>query len=164
MKRRLILMRHAKSSWAQSGQPDKQRPLNARGRKDAPRMAEELVARGWEPDAVVCSGARRTRETWSLMEALLGEPRAEFEDALYLAGLREIRASADGWDDGSECVMVLGHNPGWSDAASHLSGDSVEMTTANCALLIGDGDTWAEALRSPWELSALLRPREPKEY
>ena len=58
--RRLILMRHAKSSWKQPGLTDHDRPLNGRGRQDAPAMADALVARGWLPDAVVSSTAART--------------------------------------------------------------------------------------------------------
>ncbi len=65
MTRRLIVMRHAKSSWKHAGLTDHQRPLNKRGRKDAPRVARALIERGWTPRRVLSSDAARTRETWA---------------------------------------------------------------------------------------------------
>lgn len=160
--RRLILMRHAKSSWAREGLSDHQRPLNGRGRTSAPRMAHELSDRGWLPDQVISSTAQRTRETWSLMEPVLGSLPLATSDELYLAGLGAIQTHARGWSEDWSCVLVLGHNPGWSEAASRLTGTPIEMTTANCVLMTGSGESWAEALTAHWELSALLRPREPR--
>lgn len=160
--RRLILMRHAKSSWKQPGLTDHDRPLNGRGRQDAPAMADALVARGWLPDAVVSSTAARTLETWSLMEDRFSPREFLTSELLYLAGLAAIVEHATRWDDGWSTVLVFGHNPGWSVAASRLSGQSVEMTTANCALLVGTGATWSDALKQRWTLKELLRPREPR--
>jgi len=160
--RRLILMRHAKSSWAREGLTDHQRPLNSRGRASAPRMAQELSTRGWLPDHVVSSTAQRTLETWSLMEPVLGGLPFVTSDALYLAGLGAIQTHAHTWSPDWTCVLVLGHNPGWSEAASRLTGTPIEMTTANCVLMTGIGATWAEALSAHWNLTALLRPREPR--
>ncbi|MCO4772916.1 MAG: histidine phosphatase family protein [Deltaproteobacteria bacterium] len=160
--RRLILMRHAKSSWKEAGMSDHDRPLNGRGRRDAPLMAAELSDRDWAPDAAVSSTAQRTRETWGLLAPTFDVERVLFSESLYLAGLEEIIEHAADWPDGWGTVIVLGHNPGWSHAASRLSRQPIEMTTANCALLTGEGDTWGEAFRSPWALDALLRPREPR--
>mgnify|MGYP000158871103 CR=1 FL=1 len=160
--RRLALIRHAKSSWKDPGASDHDRVLNKRGRRDAPAMAAELARRGWTPDAVVSSSARRTRETWERMADAFDEVSLTSTGTLYLAGLPEIRHVARDWDDEWETVFVFGHNPGWSAAASALSGTLLEMTTGNCALLVGDGDTWSEALDRDWDLEALLRPREPQ--
>ncbi len=160
--RRLALIRHAKSSWKDPGASDHDRVLNKRGRSDAPVMAEELVARGWTPDAVISSSARRTRETWKRMADAFDDVPLKTTGTLYLAGLDAIQHVAQDWDPEWETVFVLGHNPGWSAAASVLSGTILEMTTCNCALLVGDGDSWSEALEGEWELEALLRPREPQ--
>ncbi len=161
--RRLILMRHAKSSWDAGVASDHARPLNKRGQKDAPRMAQELVQLGWLPDHVISSDAQRTRETWAGMEPVFGsEIPVRFERGLYHGGLGDLQSSADGWDVDWGTVLVLGHNPGWSHAAGALSSTMVQMTTANCALMEGDGATWADALSSPWTLIDLLRPRDPR--
>lgn len=161
MKRRLILMRHAKSSWKEPGQEDHARPLNQRGRRDAPRVAERLVELGWTPDVVLLSDAERTRETWTLMRPLFQPlPRVDERSDLYLAGLERIRAALVGVNPGVGTVLVLGHNPGWEDAASELLGEPITMTTANAVLLEGEGPSWTESLKGPWTLAALLRPKE----
>lgn len=163
MKRRLIVMRHAKSSWADPGQADHERPLNERGRGDAPRVAARLVELGWTPDGIWSSDAVRTRQTAELMvPGFDPAPAITFDRGLYLGDLDSIRSSAVEWDTGWSCVLTLGHNPGWSDAASILSGAMVGMTTANAALLErdADGEDWADALLSSWRLVALLRPKE----
>lgn len=71
---RLIIMRHAKSSWRDPLLDDHDRPLNKRGRRDAPRVAAELQRRGWAPKAVIMSDSVRTTETWARMAAALAQP------------------------------------------------------------------------------------------
>ncbi len=162
MQRRLIVMRHAKSSWTSSATSDHERPLNGRGRKDAPRIAAALHARGWWPDAVVSSDATRTRETWALMAAADVPEVADvrFEPGLYHAGWREVHASAATWPQRWETVLLLGHNPGWEALAARLSDVWAEMTTANAALLTCEAERWIEALEGQWELEETLRPKE----
>ncbi|MFM7274917.1 MAG: SixA phosphatase family protein, partial [Gammaproteobacteria bacterium] len=70
--KRLILCRHAKSSWADPGMADIDRPLNDRGKRDAPEMGRRLRERGVAPDLVVSSGARRARATARRIAAELG--------------------------------------------------------------------------------------------
>ena len=108
---RLILTRHAKSDWSEPGQDDYDRPLNHRGRRDAPRLGAWLTSRGDVPDLILCSSAERTRETCDLVVAALpGPPQVRHIVALYHAGpeiiLSEIM-KAEG-----RVVMVIGHNPG----------------------------------------------------
>ena len=160
--RRLIVMRHAKSSWDDRSLPDHARPLNKRGRAAAPLIAEHLERRGWTPDAVYSSDSQRTRETWSLMQEAFGRDDIPvvFTRDLYLAGLADIRASAADWSGDAGTVLVLGHNPGWEQAATELSRRSSSMTTANAAGLVGDGETWAAALTGDWTREFLLRPKE----
>lgn len=159
--RRLILMRHAKSDWAEGGLSDHERPLSPRGRRDAPEVAGALLSRGWVPDVVVSSSANRTRQTWARMSgAFEPEVPAQFVDAFYLAGLGALQDAARSWDPSWVTVLCLGHNPGWEHAVSQLSGVPTGLTTGNAALLEVRAPTWAEALGRPWELIALLRPRD----
>ncbi len=161
MERRLILMRHAKSAWGTDASSDHERPLSGRGRQDAPRIADQLIELEWEPDAVWSSDSRRTQETWDLMsERFADPPEANFARELYLADLDAICDAALGWSPDLHTVLVLGHNPGWEQALAALAGVAEPMTTANAALLVGQGDDWAEALDGEWRLEALLRPRD----
>ena len=160
MNRRLILMRHAKSSWADGSLRDVERPLNPRGIRDAPRMAHLLEDIGWAPGRVVSSSAVRTRETWLGMAGVLDVvPPVTFTDDLYHAGLAAIIAHAQGWPDDAGPVLLLGHNPGWEHAASTLCGEALHLTTANVVLLEGRGTSWVAALRQPWKLHQLYRPK-----
>ena len=117
--KRLILTRHAKSSWDDPLTPDHDRPLNERGKAAAADLGTWLASRGYAPGEVLCSDALRTRKTWSgLAPALPGTPILNLKPALYHAGpdvmLAVLRhATAD-------CVMMIGHNPGIADFAARL--------------------------------------------
>ena len=155
--RRLILMRHARARRNVS--PDHARPLRRTGLLQARDMAEQLDLCGWVPQRVQGSDSRRTQHTWEVLRERWGERPASFTGALYLAGLRELWTDAAGWDDGATVVLALGHNFGWSDAASELSGVEIMLSTGAAALLEGEGGTWAEALGGRWRLDRVLVPR-----
>ena len=125
-------------------------------------MARTLVEWGWTPDVVLSSDSRRTKETWAAMTDTLPDRSPRFTYRLYHAGMGELRQELSQLPSDAQCVLALGHNPGWENAVSWLTNEPCQMTTANCALLTGSGDTWAEALaaRGAWELHALLRPKE----
>ena len=92
MQRRLMLMRHAKSSWKSQVPTDHERPLNERGRRDAARVGKRLAKLGWVPDLVVGSDSRRTEETWERMQKRFPDARVRFTRALYAGGPRELRS------------------------------------------------------------------------
>lgn len=162
-RRRLIVMRHAKSSWKEPGQRDEQRPLNKRGRRDAPRIGERLAAEGWAPERVLSSTAQRTRETWSLMSAAFAAaPEVSFHDELYLAGPVEVEAALRALPASVETALVLGHNDGWEGVVTWLSGQRVTLTTANAALLSCEAPDWDAAVAAAprWRLHDVLRPHD----
>jgi phosphohistidine phosphatase SixA len=161
-KRRLILLRHAKSDWHAGADSDHERPLDARGRKDAPRVAERLSELGWVPQVVHSSDATRTRQTWDLVRpALSPRPEVVFTPDLYLATPARIRATIAALPPGMDTAMLIGHNPGWEDAVHQLTGIRVRMTTCNAALLSTDAGSWAEAAqRGDWVLERVVRPKE----
>lgn len=161
--RRLVLMRHAKSAWDTGVSSDHARPLNPRGRRDAPVMGRWLAQHGWAPELVVMSDSARTTETWARLRDELPFPPAEHASGmLYHAGLDALRAHAGQWAPHVGTVLAIGHNPGWEDAVASLSGIPTRMTTANLALLVGAGETWTDALRGAWRLEDLVRPKELK--
>lgn len=161
MRRRLILMRHAKSSWKSGAPTDHERPLNKRGRRDAPRVGAELARRGWVPEVVLSSDSSRTIETFARMKASLGfEGEADFRRDLYHAGVAEVRAALAELPDGVGAALALGHNPGWEDALAWFSGSDEEMKTAYAALLETNAPTWPAALEPrAWTLASIIRPR-----
>lgn len=117
--KRLILTRHAKSSWDDPAMPDHDRPLNDRGRAAAVQLGVWLASRGYVPGEVLCSDALRTRKTWSgLAPALPGTPILRLKPALYHAGPDVMLAVLRHAD--ADCVMVIGHNPGIAEFAARL--------------------------------------------
>lgn len=111
----LILMRHAKSDWANPLLTDHDRPLNARGQRSARVMGDWLRAGGWQLDEALVSTSERTRETWARLGIVAP---ARFDDALYLAEVEDMWRVLRGAQ--GSCVLMLGHNPGIADFAVDL--------------------------------------------
>jgi phosphohistidine phosphatase len=163
MSLRLIVMRHAKSDWSTDAPGDHDRPLNARGRRDAPRVAKRLVKLGWKPALVLSSDSRRTRETLELMlDRLTPIPQVQYLASLYQGGQRELAESVATLDSEISPVLVLGHNPGWEGCLEWLTGQYVRLTTANAALCRCGAEDWASAMetRGAWKLVDVIRPKE----
>lgn len=116
---RLILLRHAKSDWADPEQPDHDRLLNRRGSASADALGRWMAENGYLPDQVLCSSARRTRETWERLSRHLPETAVEFDKGLYLAGPAAMRGRLD--HASGKTVMVIGHNPGVGDFAAQMA-------------------------------------------
>ena len=160
---KLVLLRHAKSSWKHE-LPDHERPLSGRGRRDAPVVGQRIAEAGFSPDLVLSSDSTRTRQTWARMKDALGDPPVRWLPEFYLADPTTIfgkLAELDGPETVPGTVVVLGHNPGWEDALAEL-GHPRRFTTCNAALLQNDATTWREALNEPWTLVDLIRPRPPR--
>ena len=117
MTRRLILMRHAKSSWDDPLQRDHDRPLNDRGQRAALALGKWLAANAYLPDQVLCSTATRTRQT--LQGLNLPQTPVTFLDTLYHASpdmlLKTLRQTASG-----ACVLILAHNPGCAEFSTQI--------------------------------------------
>jgi phosphohistidine phosphatase len=118
----LILVRHAKSSWDDPSQSDYDRPLNDRGRKDAPMMAKRLVAKGIRSDALVSSPAIRAFTTAQAFAAAMDIPKHLLHTAgpLYMAGPADFFRVIASLDDGVGTAALFSHNPGITDFANLL--------------------------------------------
>lgn len=120
--RRLMLLRHAKSAWDDAGQPDLERPLNLRGRRAAADMAAAMARRGFLPDRILCSSARRTRETLAAFLPFLGDgTRIAITGALYEPPSGEYRTAIAAEGDGN-ALLLIGHNPVIHRTAIGLAG------------------------------------------
>jgi phosphohistidine phosphatase len=159
---RIILMRHAKSSWTSAARGDHERPLSDRGLRDAPRVGARLLQLGWIPDAVITSDSARTLETLDgVIDAMELDCEVVATRELYHAGADEVREACCALPASVQTVLLLGHNPGWEDVLHALCGESHEMTTANAALLSIEASDWTTAInRGGWTLHGVVRPRE----
>ena len=160
----LYLLRHAKSSWKDTGLPDHDRPLAGRGRRAAKAIARHLRDHGIEPELVLCSTARRARETLERIEPALGSPAVLVERDLYAANAPALLGRLRSLPDTVESVMLIGHNPGLQDLALDLARPSPtarELATKypTAALAIGASNR-QEIDHETAELVALVRPRD----
>ncbi len=134
---KLFLLRHAKSSWQDDQLDDIERPLNGRGLRDAPVMAERLNAAGHTPAQILCSPAVRTRQTLELVLPTFGlqSENLSFVPDIYEASpgvLLDVIAQRGG---DAEHLMVLGHNPGLEYLAAMLNGGE-RLSMATCAVCV----------------------------
>ncbi len=135
----LVLVRHAKSSWDDSSLPDHDRPLNARGLRDAPRMASLFSEQQLAVDLIVSSTARRAVDTALAFAGAIQYPASQvgWHRQLYLASAEELLSFVQQLDDRYQRVMLVGHNDGISHFASGLLRDKqidVLPTTAVLAI------------------------------
>jgi phosphohistidine phosphatase SixA len=159
---RLIVMRHAKSSWESGAASDHDRPLNERGRHDAPRVAARLAELGWSPDVVLSSDSVRTRETWDAMAGELPPPAdVQFRGSLYHAGAGPLRPLLANLASDVGTVLALGHNPGWEHVVATLTGEAITLKTAGAVLMENWSESWHEAAdRRDWKIVEVIRPKE----
>ena len=146
--KRLTLVRHAKSSWKNAALSDFDRPLNGRGKRDAPRIGAYLAEQGVAPDIVLASPARRARKTAQLLGATLpaAAGRILFDPALYEADaallLERVRALDEAWLH----VMLVGHNPGLTDLVNLLANAGLDnLPTCGVAVIELEIVSWRQA-------------------
>lgn len=158
---KLVLLRHAKSSWDSPG-PDHERPLSARGRNQAPAIGEKILDAGFAPGFVAVSDAKRTQETWEFAGlAFEPTPSSTFTSHLYAPSMDGFQACGDIIPAGISCAMLISHNPGIELFIQFLTNQQIMMKTANAALLTLDSNpNWPEALtaKGEWQLVDILKP------
>ncbi len=132
----LILVRHAKSSWKDPTLSDHERPLNKRGKRDAPEMGERLARAGFRPDLFISSSAVRALETARTIAGKVSYPRKDIqvEDRLYHAGVNELIGVIRDVDDSVVNLAIFGHNPGLTDLANRLGPREI-LNLPTCAVL-----------------------------
>lgn len=167
----LLLLRHAKSSWTDTGLADADRPLTARGKAAAKAMGREIAARGLPPDLVLCSPARRARDTWKIVSGQLkSPPRVVVVDAIYDFGNGGRVISAIAANAGAaKSLLVVGHNPSLERLAARLaiSGDAklrariaLKYPTAALAVIHFKADDWDKIADHGGELQHFIRPKD----
>ena len=161
MKRRLFIVRHAKSSWADASLADFQRPLNERGMKAAPFMGEFMQKNGYIPTKILSSPATRARHTAQLLkEGGSFDAEIDFDGRIYDASPEEWSDIVKELPDDHDNVMLVGHNPGMEGFIRHLTGDYERMPTAAVAVIELDLKRWDKIGELCCTLHQVFRPRE----
>lgn len=145
----LLILRHAKSDWSDSSLSDHDRPLNDRGKHDAPRMGELLRRQNLLPDLILSSTAKRARQTTRLLSEAAGySGEIQWLESLYAAPPSAYLKACSGLPDSVQTVMVVGHNPGLEELLAGLTGELQSLPTAALAEVELPIESWQE-LRNP---------------
>ena len=145
--KRLVLIRHAKSSWKNPGLRDFDRPLNKRGKADAPEIGRRLAQRSLMPDRLLSSPAKRAIRTAEIIADAIGFPagRISHMDRLYGAGAADLMGILRELDDGDDIVYLVGHNPGLTDLINSICSDFLD-NLPTCGVFCADFEisSWKE--------------------
>ncbi|MDM0065005.1 histidine phosphatase family protein [Variovorax sp. J31P207] len=149
MVKTLYLVRHAKSSRDNTSLSDLERPLDERGRQDAPTMGKRLSKRGVKPDLLASSPALRALTTAQLVADEIGYPRKDIvvDERLYASSPHDLLAVIYALDEKLDCVMFFGHNPEFADLTHRLSSEMIDLPTCAVAEFRFDTKAWADVGR-----------------
>lgn len=159
----LIVMRHAKSSWEQPALADIDRPLNKRGRRDAPFMGKMLQLKGVRPGIIFASPAVRTLSTAQSVAEELEYPvdHIKTEKGLYEASAQQVLDIVQSWTDPVDNVLLIGHNPGLTDMVNQLTCAEIEnIPTAGIVSIDFDVDHWKDVQGMGGSLRYFEYPRK----
>jgi phosphohistidine phosphatase len=158
----LFLVRHAKSSWEDAALPDKERPLNERGIRDAPRMGKRLAKRDARADLILSSPARRALTTAQIIAKALGYQRKNIvvDDRLYPGAANRIFQLIRRLDKALDRVMIVGHDPALTELAHRLSSEITHLPTGAVAEFTFDAKSWPMVGKSSLAAVRLERPKK----
>jgi phosphohistidine phosphatase len=146
--KKLFIVRHAKSSWGDFTTPDFDRPLNDRGKKDAPMMAKHLLKNKQEIDVFVSSPAKRARKTCQAFVEVYDRKKDEivFVEQLYHASVETFFKTVDSLDDQHQSAAIFSHNPGITDFVNALHSGTVidNMPTGAVFAVSMESDSWKD--------------------
>ncbi len=166
--RHLTIFRHAKSSWSSSAKNDFARPLAPRGIKAALRMGHWLSENDLLPDRILCSTAKRARETRKLAAKLWTHaPQLVRDDSLYMATPDDVMTAVTQHGGDAKRLMVIGHNPGLQELVLKLDGQKGRVVrdiigkfpTGAVADLAYDIENWSDIGKNCATLTTFMRPR-----
>ena len=158
----LLILRHAKSSWKNASLADFDRPLNKRGKQDAPLMGQWMREYGLQPELILSSPAERARMTAEAVAQECGyEGAVLFDRDLYAFDYEPYLQVLSTLQDNYECVMVVGHNPSLEELIEALTGEYHRFPTAALAELHLPIDNWGEI--EDQENGVLVNLWRPKE-
>jgi phosphohistidine phosphatase len=163
----LYLLRHAKSSRDDLALSDRERALSKRGARASRAIGRYMRRHGWRPDHVLCSPARRTRETLNqVLEELGATPPVNLEEAVYLADRETLLECLRGVPERAQSLLVVGHDPGLSALALWLAGSgaalgrvAAKFPTGALAVIEIERAEWHSLVKGCGRLTAFITPR-----
>jgi phosphohistidine phosphatase len=158
----LLVLRHGKSSWKHPELTDHDRPLNKRGKRDAPRMGEILRSEHLIPEAIISSTAARAHATAEAVAKASGyKGKIALNHSLYAAGPEAYLKVLHGLSNDSVRVLVVGHNPGLEELLENFTGEAQIMPTCALAHVKFSMDSWLELdYKTKGELAGIWQPRD----
>lgn len=168
--KRVYILRHAKSDYP-TGVDDKDRPLSARGIAEAKLIVEYMEEKGYRPDLVYCSAAKRTRMTFEAVSDVFDGQAHDMRDELYLAGAGNLYECLKQSDQGHDSVMFVGHNPGMHNLAlfltaqgapEHIEELQFKYPTACLAVIDFDVENWEDVRPNTGELRDLMTGKKQR--
>jgi phosphohistidine phosphatase len=159
----LLLVRHAKSSWDDPDLPDEDRPLNARGKRDAPRMGKRLAARGVKVDLILSSPAARAIKTARILADELDYKLKDIvvDDRLYPGAAEDLLQIVHDLGNKLNRVMLVGHDPAFSKLAHRLSPEISHMPTCAVAEFKFNARTWPDVHKATLATITFDFPKKP---
>lgn len=160
----IYFVRHAKSSWDDHSLADHDRPLNDRGKRDAPVMARRLLGMDVVPDGLLSSSAKRTRQTAKYFKDVLSVDNAIYLRRLYHADAatiaQNLRMLPPEWDT----VLAFGHNPGYTELANRLAHDEYIDNVPTCGIVVARApiDDWTDFRLAEARRVAFYYPKQTK--
>ncbi len=158
----LLLMRHGKSSWKDNDLSDHERPLKKRGRKDAKRVAKEILKQDLMPDLILSSPATRTLETVeTLVEHLDYQNRIVYVNELYMGEPQDFIDALQTLPEHEGTVMIVAHNPGLEAYLQIIDGEIESLPTAGLGYLVLALENWKDiSLDTMGDLIGFWKPKE----
>lgn len=160
----LFLLRHAKSSWDSPTLDDFERPLNRRGTDNAATMAIRMDKITLLPETIYCSTATRARQTVEIMRqgSTLQNSNLVLEEDIYMADSRLLLILISNLDDSIQRVMLVGHNPGFTNLLNTLQAETIDnMPTCSVAILELNIDIWSQIGPDLGHLAHYDYPKKP---
>jgi len=159
--KKLLLLRHAKSSWDNAALADFDRPLNERGLRAAPLVGRFMRERKLRPDLIICSPAERARETASLVIEAAGlDAPLRFDERIYDATSTRLAEIVSQIEDAAGEALLVGHNPGFEELLERLTGEARRMATATLASITLDIEKWNKLRDGCGRLEWIVKGKE----
>jgi phosphohistidine phosphatase len=158
----LYLVRHAKSSWKNPGLADTERPLNKRGKHDAPLMGKTLRSRREIPEMLISSPAKRAFSTAKhfAKEFNYKKEKIEISEILYMASVSDFYNAIVKCDNSIKSIMLFSHNPGITDFANLITGSDIEnIPTSGTVRIDFDIEKWVDIKKTKGEIKFFISPK-----
>lgn len=161
--KKLFLVRHAKSSWEDSSLPDIERPLNKRGKRDAPFMSKLLKKKNITIDAIYSSPAVRALNTSQIFAEELNYPKKKIivDDKIYHSGIKELSEIVNNIPETYSSVIIVGHNPALTSFANHLGNKFIDnIPTCGIVGIEFDVNSWEKVERGNGKIFLFEYPKK----